>query len=117
MLMFWLALGLTIVALSVWGVVLFTHAPLWIAMVVSVACVTGFLLVLIARQIRAKLRASALETELLRQAAQQADNARPDRRIEVQRLQAQMKAAIAALKRTRLGSKGGGPPYTLCLGT
>jgi len=107
MLMFWLALGLTIVALSVWAVVLFTHAPLWIAVVASVVCVAGFLLVLIVRQVRAKLRASALEAELLRQAAQQADNARPDRRIEVQRLQAQMKAAIAALKRTRLGAKGG----------
>jgi len=49
MLMFWLALGLTIVALSVWAVVLFTHAPLWIAVVVSVVCFAGFLLVLIVR--------------------------------------------------------------------
>jgi type VI secretion system protein ImpL len=107
MLMFWLALGLTLLALATWVVVLVVHGPLWVGIVVSVVCVTAFLTVLIVRQIRAKMRASALETELLRQATQQADSARPDRRIEVQRLQAQMKAAIQALKRTRLGAKSG----------
>lgn len=107
MLMFWLALGLALLALATWGIVLVVQAPLWIGIVVSVVCLTAFFAVLIIRQIRGKMRASALETELLRQAAQQADNARPDRRIEVQRLQAQMKAAIDALKRTRLGSKSG----------
>jgi type VI secretion system protein ImpL len=107
MLMFWLALGLALLALATWGIVLVVHAPLWIGIVVSVVCVTAFLAVLIIRKIRAKMRASALETELLRQASQQADSSRPDRRIEVQRLQAQMKAAIDALKRTRLGSRSG----------
>jgi type VI secretion system protein ImpL len=107
MLMFWLALGLTLLGLATWGIVLVVHGPLWIGIVMSVVCVTAFLAVLIIRQIRAKLRASALETELLRQATAQADSARPDRRIEVQRLQAQMKAAIDALKRTRLGNRGG----------
>jgi len=107
MLMFWLALGLALLALATWGIVLVVHGPLWIGIVVSVVCVTAFFIVLIVRQIRAKMRASALEMELLRQASQQADNARPDRRIEVQRLQAQMKAAIDALKRTRLGARSG----------
>ncbi|RYZ08172.1 MAG: type VI secretion system membrane subunit TssM [Myxococcales bacterium] len=107
MLMFWLALGLSLVALAAWIIVLVVHAPLWIGIVVTVVCVTAFLAVLIIRHVRAKMRASALETELLRQAAQQADSARPDRRIEVQRLQAQMKAAIQALKRTRLGARSG----------
>jgi len=107
MLMFWLALGLALLAIATWGIVLIVQGPLWIGIVTSVVCVTAFLTVLIVRQIRAKMRAAALETELLRQAAQQADNARPDRRVEVQRLQAQMKAAIDALKRTRLGAKSG----------
>lgn len=107
MLMFWLALGLALLALATWGVVLIVHGPLWIGIVTTLVLVALFLIVLIVRQIRAKLRASALEAELLKQAAQQAENARPDRRIEVQRLQAQMKAAIEALKRTRLGSKSG----------
>jgi type VI secretion system protein ImpL len=107
MLMFWLALGLALLAIATWGIVLLVHGPLWIGIVASIVCVTTFLIVLIVRQIRARLRASALETELLRQAAQQADSARPDRRVEVQRLQAQMKAAIEALKRTRLGAKSG----------
>jgi type VI secretion system protein ImpL len=107
MLMFWLALGLVLIALATWAVVLLVHGPLWIGFVASVVCVTIFFVVLIVRQIRAKLKASALEKELLRQAAQQADNVRPDRRIEVQRLQAQMKAAIDTLKRTKLGAKSG----------
>ncbi len=107
MLMFWVALGLALLAIAAWVLVLVLQAPLWIGVVVSVVCVTAFLLVAIIRHVRSKMRASALEAELMRQAAQQAENARPDRRVEVQRLQAQMKAAIDALKRTRLGNKGG----------
>jgi type VI secretion system protein ImpL len=107
MLLFWVALGLALLAIATWGIVLLLKAPLWIAILVTILCVTAFLLVIIIRQIRAKMQAAALETELLRQAAQQAESARPDRRVEVQRLQAQMKAAIDALKRTRLGNKGG----------
>lgn len=113
MLMFWLALGLSLLAIATWVIVLVLKAPLWIGIVVSVVCVTAFLIVLVVRQIRAKLRASALETELLRQAAQQAESARPDRRVEVQRLQAQMKAAIDALKNTRLGKSGQSALYAL----
>ncbi|HEY6077944.1 MAG TPA: type VI secretion system membrane subunit TssM [Polyangiaceae bacterium] len=107
MLLFWIALGLSLLAIATWGVVLALQAPLWIAIVASIVCITAFLMVVIARQVRAKMRASALETELLRQASQQADSARPDRRVEVQRLQAQMKSAIDTLKRTRLGASGG----------
>lgn len=107
MLMFWVALGLSLLTLGAWGIVLVTHAPIWIGIVVSIVAVTAFLVTLVARHVRAKLRASALETELLRQASQQAENARPDRRVEVERLRAQMKAAIDSLKRTRLGAKGG----------
>lgn len=107
MFLFWLALGLALLAIATWGIVLVLHAPLWIAIVATIVCLTSFLLTLIIRQIRAKLRASALEAELLRQAAQQAESARPDRRIEVERLRAQMKGAIETLKRTRLGAKGG----------
>ncbi len=107
MLLFWIALGLSLLAIAAWGIVLVLHAPLWIAGVVTILCITTFLLVVVIRQVRAKMRASALEAELLRQAAQQADSARPDRRVEVQRLQAQMKAAIDTLKRTRLGASGG----------
>jgi type VI secretion system protein ImpL len=107
MLLFWIALGLSLLAIAAWGIVLALHAPLWIAIVATIVCVTLFLLILVIRQVRARLRASALEAELLRQAAQQADSARPDRRVEVQRLQAQMKAAIDTLKRTRLGASGG----------
>jgi type VI secretion system protein ImpL len=114
MAMLWLALALVLITAVVWILVLVFTWPLWIAIVVTAVAVLTFVTVLIVRRIRSALRASALERELLRQASQQADGARPDRRAEVLQLQAQMKAAIAALKKTRLGKRGGNAAlYTL----
>jgi len=107
MLLLWLALALLIVVGLTWIVVLLLQAPLLIAFIVTGVAVFAFLTVLIVRRIRASMRAAALERELLKAAAQQAANARPDRRAEVLALQAQMKAAITALKKTKLGKKGG----------
>jgi type VI secretion system protein ImpL len=114
MAMLWLALALVLVTAVTWVVVLLLGWPLWIAIVVTALAVLAFVTVLVVRRIRSAMRASALERELLRQASQQADGARPDRRAEVLQLQAQMKSAIGALKRTRLGKKGGNAAlYTL----
>ena len=99
MLLLWLALALLIVVGLTWIVVLLLQAPLLIAFIVTGVAVFAFLTVLIVRRIRASMRAAALERELLKAAAQQAANARPDRRAEVLALQAQMKAAITALKK------------------
>lgn len=107
MAMLWLALALLFVVATTWIVVLLLEGPLWVPIAVTAFLVFVFLIVLIVRRVRAQLRAAALERELLKAAAQQANNARPDRRAEVLALQAQMKAAIAALKRTKLGARGG----------
>lgn len=105
--MWWLALGLFLVVGLVWLLVLLLHGPLWIAIAVTATLFVAFMLVLVVRRVRASLRAAALERELLRAAAQQAANVRPDRRNEVLALQTRMKEAIGALKRTKLGARGG----------
>ncbi|MEO6598862.1 MAG: type VI secretion system membrane subunit TssM, partial [Polyangiaceae bacterium] len=107
MLLLWLAIGLFLLVALVWTSTLLLKLPLWIAIVVTVLAILCFITVLVVRQVRAAMRASALERELLKQAAAQAAQVRPDRRPEVLALQAQMKAAIAGLKRTKLGGKGG----------
>ena len=107
MLLLWLAIGLTLLVALTWVVTLLLAFPIWIAIVVSVLAVLTFVTVFVARRVRAAQRASTLERELLRQAAAQAAQVRPDRRPEILALQAQMKAAIAGLKRSKLGGKGG----------
>jgi type VI secretion system protein ImpL len=105
--MLWLAIVLALVAIAAWVTVLLLELPLWIAIVVTVVAILILATFIIVRRVRASLRAAALERELLRQAAAQADKARPDRRAEILALQTQMKAALDALKRTKLGSRGG----------
>src|SRR5688500_3116102 len=105
--MLWLAIVLALVAVAAWVTVLLLELPLWIAIVVTVVAILILATFIIVRRVRASLRAAALERELMRQAAAQADKARPDRRAEILALQTQMKAALDALKRTKLGSRGG----------
>jgi len=104
----WLAIGLILLVVLSWALTLVFKLPIWIGIVVTVVCLLTFLTVFVIRRVRAALRASSLERELLKQAAQQAAQVRPDRRPEILALQAQMKGAIAGLKRTKLGGKGGG---------
>ncbi|MBL8721828.1 MAG: type VI secretion system membrane subunit TssM [Myxococcales bacterium] len=70
--------------------------------------------VLVYRRMRAKRAARALERELLRQAEQQAMNARPDRRAEIAALQLQFTQGLASLKSSKLGGvKGAEALYAL----
>ncbi|HET9958733.1 MAG TPA: type VI secretion system membrane subunit TssM [Polyangiaceae bacterium] len=105
--MLWVTLICLVLAAASWAVVLIFTWPIWIAIVASVFFVLVVVGVFVFRRVRALMRASALERELLKQAAQQADKARPDRRPEILALQQQMKTAIEALKRSRLGKRGG----------
>ncbi|MEP7048904.1 MAG: type VI secretion system membrane subunit TssM [Pseudomonadota bacterium] len=105
--MLWLAIACVFVSALSWAIVLVLKLPLWIAVLVTALAVLVFLTVFAVRRLRAALRAQALERELLRLATAQASQVRPDRRPEIIALREQMKAAIAALKRTKLGGKGG----------
>jgi type VI secretion system protein ImpL len=98
--------ALLIVAAS-WTGVLILGAPMWVGIAATIAAVAIIVGFVVFRRLRAIARASALERELLRQASHAADQSRPERRAEVLALQASMKQAIDALKRTKLGGRGG----------
>ena len=91
-----------------WLLVWLVPLPIWVGAVTTAAAVLGAFGVVVFRRLRAVARATALERELLRQAAQHAEQARPDRRAEVLALQANMKQAIDALKRSKLAQRKGG---------
>jgi type VI secretion system protein ImpL len=66
------------------------------------------------RRWREKKAAAALESAIAQQGAQQALNARPERRAEIQELQKQVAGGIGALKSSKLGKgKGGSALYSL----
>lgn len=98
---------------ATWPLVVLLGAPLWIAILVTVVLVLVVVTVAVARWAHARMRAAALERELLRQAEQQAQQVRPDRRPEILALQAQMKAALTTLKRSKLGGGGRSALYAL----
>src|SRR5215471_9135790 len=102
----WIVLGVLIIA-GIWASFIFLPVPLWVAILVTAVIVLAIVGVIVFRRIRAIRRAAALERELMAQAAGQAEAARPDRRPEILALQAQMKDAIGALKRTKLARAGG----------
>jgi type VI secretion system protein ImpL len=105
--MWWLALALGLFVVISWLLILLLDWSIWIAVAITLFALLTFGTVWLVRRIRANRRAAALERELLRAASAQAANASPDRRNEILQLQAQMKAAIASLKRTKLGARGG----------
>jgi type VI secretion system protein ImpL len=102
----WILLGGIVVA-GIWVSFAFLPIPLWIPIVVTAFVILTILGVYLFRRLRAFTRAASLERALLAQAAGHADAARPDRRAEILALQAQMKQAIGALKRTKLARSGG----------
>jgi type VI secretion system protein ImpL len=66
----------------------------------------------------ARRAAKKLENAIVQQASQQAMNARPERRAEIQALQKQVHAGISALKQSKLGrGRSARPRSTRCPGT
>ena len=103
----WAWILAAVITLAVWAAGWFFDIALWIRIVVTIAAalfVVGFYVV---RRVRAKNAAKALERELMKQAEQQAANARPDRRAEINELHAQFKRGLASLKGSRLGAGSG----------
>ena len=92
---------------GIWVATWFFSLPIWIGIVVTSASVLLVVGIILFRRIRAIMRASALERELLKQASQQADQANPQRRAQILELQSSMRNAIASLKATKLGARGG----------
>jgi type VI secretion system protein ImpL len=99
----WL-LAVLIVAFAWVARLVFGWIPEWLAVVLTLV---GILLIigrLVGSKLRARLRARALERDLLKQAEQQALNARPDRRAEIADLQSQMQRGLQAMRQSPGGS-------------
>ena len=104
--MWWILSGLLI--LIVWALEFILSFPVWIPILATAVIVTFALALFGFRAIQAARSASALEKAIAAQGAQQALNARPERRAEIQELQKQVQGGIAALKTSKLGGKKGG---------
>lgn len=102
MIWFWL-LALFIV-LGTWVGGFFLGWALWLKIVLTVVAALIVGGAYVGRMLRNRMRDKALERELLKQAEQQAINARPDRRAEIAQLQVQFQRGLQALRQSRLGS-------------
>jgi type VI secretion system protein ImpL len=102
----WILSGLLI--LIVWALEFILSFAVWIPILATALIVTFTLALFIFRWIQASRSAAALEKAIAAQGAQQAMNARPERRAEIQALQTQVASGIAALKTSKLGGKKGG---------
>ncbi|WP_437673301.1 type VI secretion system membrane subunit TssM [Sorangium sp. So ce131] len=76
-----------------------TAIPIAASVVIALAAVALF----VYRRVGARRAATALERAIVQQGAQQALNARPERRAEIQELQRQVQGGISALKSSKLG--------------
>lgn len=101
MIWFWLLAIFILVGTWVGG--FFLAWPLWLKILLTVLAVLIVAGAYLANRIRAALRDKALERELLRQAEQQAMNARPDRRAEIAQLQVNFQKGIQSLRQSRIG--------------
>ncbi len=98
-----------LLALIVWALWYILKLPLWLPIVGTILVVLAAVVRLLWGKIRASRAATALERAIAHQGMQQAINARPERRAEIQELQKQVQGGINALKTSKLGKgkKGG----------
>ncbi len=103
----WVWILAAVLLTAIWVGGYFLSLVLWIKIVASVGVVLFLVTILLLRRWRAVRAAKALEREIMRQAAQQAANTRPDRRAEIIELQEQIQKGIASLKASKLGNVTG----------
>lgn len=103
--MLWVLLAVVLVGI-VWALKLVIGFGTAMAFFLSFCVVALFGLAYLVRWLLARRAASKLESALAQQGAQQANNARPERRAEIQELQKQLQAGIAAIKTSKLGRGG-----------
>jgi type VI secretion system protein ImpL len=88
-----------------WALFFILRFLIWIPIGVSAAAVIAMVVTFVVKRMAASRRADALEKALANQGQQQAMNANPARRGEIQALQKQISDGITALKSSRLGGK------------
>ncbi len=100
----WLIAILIVVGTWVGGTLL--GWPLWLEILITVFAALLVVGWYVGGRVRGVLKARAIERDMLKQAQQQALNARPDRRAEIMDLQAQMQRGLQALRQAP--NSGGG---------
>jgi type VI secretion system protein ImpL len=100
----WILSGLLILITWTLTLILQGALPIWVAIVITSVIVLFMIVLFIYGRISAGRAASALERAIAQQGAQQALNAKPERRAEIQELQKQVQTGINALKTSKLGS-------------
>lgn len=88
---------------------------LWVPVVCTIVLGVTSIVLFFYRFMKQRRAAAALEKAIAEQGAQQARNARPERRAEINALQKQITDGISALKASKLGGKkrGAGALYSL----
>jgi type VI secretion system protein ImpL len=81
--------------------------PTWIPIATTAVVVVALVGVVVYRRVRAARAARALEKAIAQQAQEQALNAKPERRAEIQELERQILQGINSLKSSKLGGKSG----------
>ncbi|MBI4957151.1 MAG: type VI secretion system membrane subunit TssM [Myxococcales bacterium] len=111
--MIWILIALLDVA--AWALWFILQWNIVIPIVVTAVLGLFALVLFIWRSVKARRSAGALERAIAEQGKQQAMNARPERRAEIQALQKQILDGIQALKQSKLGGKkrGSGALYSL----
>jgi type VI secretion system protein ImpL len=98
----WIWLLAVLITAGTWIAGTILGWPLWLEILITVFAALLVVGWLVGGRVRAAFKARALERDLLRQAEEQARNARPDRRAEIMDLQAQMQRGITAMKQSRM---------------
>ncbi|WP_437732260.1 type VI secretion system membrane subunit TssM [Sorangium sp. So ce1335] len=99
--MLWVLFGLLL--LISWAAYFTFELSAAIPIAASVVIALSAVALFVFRRLQAGRAASALERAIVQQGAQQALNARPERRAEIQELQRQVQGGISALKTSKLG--------------
>ena len=101
--MWWILSGLLI--LIIWTLKLILQAALtiWVPVIVTIVIAIFMIVLFVYQRIAIGRAAGALEKAIAQQGAQQALNARPERRAEITELQKQVQTGINALKTSKLG--------------
>ncbi|HEY8038284.1 MAG TPA: type VI secretion system membrane subunit TssM [Polyangiaceae bacterium] len=100
----WIWLLAIVLVIGAWVGGFLLEWPLWLEILITVFAVLLVIGWAVAGRVRGMLKARALERDMLKQAEQQALNARPDRRAEIMELQAQMQRGLQALRASRVGN-------------
>jgi type VI secretion system protein ImpL len=102
----WIAIiVVALILLAVWAASIFFPDLRWVAWAVTGAVLFLIIAIVFVVWLRKRLKAAAIEREMMKQAAAGADD--PDKRPEILALRAEMHRAVQALKRQRRGAGGG----------